>query len=72
MSGRNALIDEMARIGESPIFQEEHDVKAAEVASAICDLIGEILLRDDDESRALDKWEEAVRDAWAEQFGGGE
>lgn len=58
----STIVDELRKLMRSEITDPEHDCTAAEVAGAVCCLLGEIILKDDKECDKLANWEQEIRE----------
>lgn len=57
-----SIVDELRQLMRAEITDPEHDCKAADVAAAVCNLLGEIILKDDAECNRLSDWEQEIRE----------
>lgn len=57
-----SIVDELKQLMRAEITDPEHDCSAADVAGAVCCLLGEIILKDDAECDKLDDWEKEIRE----------
>ena len=57
-----SIVDELKHLMRAEVTAPEHDCSAAEVAGAVCMLLGEIILKDDSECEKLGDWEQEIRE----------
>ncbi|HBE70431.1 MAG TPA: hypothetical protein DDW52_19955 [Planctomycetaceae bacterium] len=55
-----AVVGELRRLRDDPMLDAEQDATAAEVSALICQLLGEIILRDDAECDKLSDWKDEI------------
>ena len=57
-----SVVGELRRLADAQISDVEHTETAAEVSAAICQLLGELVLKDDSEDEKLIDWEQEIRE----------
>lgn len=57
-----SIVDELRKLMRGDVTEQEHDCSAADVADAVSNLLGEIILKDDTECGKLCEWEQGIRE----------
>lgn len=56
------IVEELRNLNRPEITDQDHDCTAAEVTAAVCNLLSEIVLKDDTEGEKLVEWETTIRE----------